>query len=1608
MKSFLNQKSGVSLIAVLMFMLAATTASIVVFKWINSENFSSGSRLKASEAYQASESGLAAVQAWLVNRAPDVGALVKAYSDSKGKSIPITSFLGEMSNSRQQNYKVYLIGADIKSSPMKLKFMSIGIGRDNSEVKQTAIFSVDGLYKVIVQPGTINSDCDAEFSQAFFGGITGNTQAKWSSAIVNGDLNIGNEIKLSNKLIVTGNVKGDQAINGCNTGHGDTADVYIVGNVNTTRLDVCGNLYIGGTIGGDKLNGNWTVKKDLYVAGGINYNPKPLSIEVGGNFTSCSDITFSGTVDRFTLKGNMVMDTCAHLQPTQPINPKTKVVPTIAFNNPNINSAVYLGERMFWSVGTITGTTSCGNLNIGNSEMSFPYWDNVGTNGNCKEYGTVRFKTNKLSQNTASNKPTGANNLESMSNKIDYTAQGGPRVPDPLELPEETKKEWTKLAKQLLDTANGKDVESGSFLPDDCIYLLRNNGNYKKDKNYYCKSEFGGGNSCGANIAYRLTQCYAKLKLTDCAIGATPKYMYRGSGDTECYLPMQVFTVSDVGQVDGNFIWIFKPRPSTLKLPPTTDASKVLVYLPEGAKKWEASNKGNYFIFSDADIDDASGNATINGTVFLANGSKIGKLPDSELKFNKELFDALKNAGILALKGGAGFDEFGNPKGCKGYGGTNDDKWIPVSNRLITKLENKQISTEAEPTGDNGNLGKSILVMPRMVRITKDEFTKKGTTLSSYYSFMYLNGATTSERPSNWNNPSCEPILGTQGNFNQSGNNAEGLYECKFPGSIATNFYVKVAGVQGLPTIWIEPSKTTVSGSDCKIVKLVSESRSSSPRDVIVTRDMGGNGWNVTTKSTCSQPNLGSSTTCTIPANEESVDIFQVCPPSGTSDNFIQYTISAPANESTYRIDPDGNTSVISIQRDIGYVERKEVSSSELWTACPDEIKPAIWATVTCTNGAVINSPNNKWECTKDDGATWTVTGVTGNAACCLITGSPSKSDNSECEQGGSTSVGTVIKDNAITFTASLKWKSYNLVLQAPSTATIRSTYPAPEIKYSAGGCNNCLYHGAKYTVTNTSEGTATETGAYMYCITTPNVNNCDNTNANGVVGPRESFTVTPTADTKIILAGPIMKSVTCELYKTTILPGSNQLATTDLIVTGCDNPNSSYKIVQPSNYTAGDKHTISIEPSNCQVNTTITCTNELSVVACEYECRFCGNKPLKDVKADDNTSRQLATVGNCLFIQDFVYIQPYLKSTVTINGVPNECGCSWDGLPSTLQDGTHCGNNAGCPYNTKPSPKDGGYYVYSEKWGGEPAWSNSEGGKWLYSPINTWNSTLKDNVLNESGSDGWNNVKAGSITQACKNSSLFTTCSPSGSSSSAQSSSSARSSSSACNVSTCEYQCSYCGGSISFGDVLNNTITINTGECIFVSNITGDIQPWLNSTIAINGVENVCDCYWSKSQSCPLGCGYNSIPASKDCGYYIYLKEGSVNLWNVAAGTKNSACNTVCSGGVSSSSSTGGSGSGSNPTTITNSKASFPVGTYTVSFTTETNGPNTFKCSAASQNGDRTIGTYTPNGGSSIDIVIPSYNAQSNAYYLGVSKGSSGTGTFSITMAGVECNIAY
>ena len=140
-------KAGVSLVTVLLFMLVATIAATATFKWLTSENRSSGSRLQKQAAYQSSMAGIENARAWMTYNANDVGALIKQYKDT-GKKIKLNDRLTPWLRANQ-NYDVWLTGVNTGTAHnFKLKILSSGKSAGGSVHNEIAIFNVDGLYRV--------------------------------------------------------------------------------------------------------------------------------------------------------------------------------------------------------------------------------------------------------------------------------------------------------------------------------------------------------------------------------------------------------------------------------------------------------------------------------------------------------------------------------------------------------------------------------------------------------------------------------------------------------------------------------------------------------------------------------------------------------------------------------------------------------------------------------------------------------------------------------------------------------------------------------------------------------------------------------------------------------------------------------------------------------------------------------------------------------------------------------------------------------------------------------------------------------------------------------------------------------------------------------------------------------------------------------------------------------------------------------------------------------------------------------------------------------------------------------------------------------------------
>jgi hypothetical protein len=785
-------KLGISLIAVLMFMLAATTASIIVFRWISQENFASGARLKKSEAYQASQAGLEAVKGWLANKGADAGALIKVFEDqtpiapvllisNTGNDNTVDLLAGtgfRARNRRQQNFQVYLTGVNSESQPYKLKFLSVGTARDGSKHSQAGIFDVEGLYKTTIYKPAETTVPDIP---AFYGGISANTQGRFSSAIIQGDLNVAG-ISTHGNLLVTGNMttsdNGERRI-GCKSATDNTraGDMYVFGYVNIRGFTICGDAYIGGLL---TTTSNPQFLKNLYADGGVNSNGFSVAenMTLGGNIISGSAL--------FTIDGNLVID---------PEEGKTAQINTQDDSKMNVKGSVWSMNALGIFSGS-NNTDKYGNIAMGGANKNLLISSTGlthcaittlrGCGNNASRWFQNTTGTNYVhftSQAThaapsLSNKPEGANLLTSMAEQIeDCPKPGGGTykcVSDPLEVPQETRDIWLAKGK-LLDTLVNIAADTAQ-LPAPCIRLVRRPKN--SNANYDSHWNFGDGlptgstaaiyPSMGSNRQYNFVKaandCYAGLLAND-----PKKVLYQNGDQGKKFLPLVVNNPDEKSPTDhfnGNFIFAYETNMSaTMKLPSTTDNSNVFIYFKEGATgsmPLESSCFGlpspckrNYFIFSEKDIAGSSGTSTITGAVFLANGAKItGSLPDAYIEFNANLYRDLVEAGIIAAT-----DERWELQGS-GPQTIADVYHIPATSHLKVKLES-QYASEEDP-GGSINAKPAILVLPRVIYLKPGDISSAAD-LQKYYRVLYLNGAT---KPAVEATPVCPENVSINGAMN--------------------------------------------------------------------------------------------------------------------------------------------------------------------------------------------------------------------------------------------------------------------------------------------------------------------------------------------------------------------------------------------------------------------------------------------------------------------------------------------------------------------------------------------------------------------------------------------------------------------------------------------------------------------------------------------------------------------------------------------------------------------------------------------------------------------------------------------------------------------------
>jgi hypothetical protein len=332
--NFKLNKAGVSLIAVLLFMLIATIAATATWKWITSEGFSSTSRMLKREAYQSSIAGIENARAWMTYHPNDVGALIRQYLDGNRQPVNLDNQLRSLQRDGQE-YNVWLTGVNVEGSSYKLKVYSAGKARGSAKHNEVAIFNVDGLYRVQIPQEQIAHKTDFDYN--YFGGSTSNHGDVFArSMLINGDLLDGNPASIDSNLVVTGNFKvsgNSIAVHGtaCVGGYLDADNglvgnnFYVEGDLKNLKIrpltakkgsetinlgnKIYGSLFVNGNI--TAANGNQVIDGNLTLRGKWTTNMTGYDAGVKGDLcveTENGQIYFPSQNREFKAEGNVWME----------------------------------------------------------------------------------------------------------------------------------------------------------------------------------------------------------------------------------------------------------------------------------------------------------------------------------------------------------------------------------------------------------------------------------------------------------------------------------------------------------------------------------------------------------------------------------------------------------------------------------------------------------------------------------------------------------------------------------------------------------------------------------------------------------------------------------------------------------------------------------------------------------------------------------------------------------------------------------------------------------------------------------------------------------------------------------------------------------------------------------------------------------------------------------------------------------------------------------------------------------------------------------------------------------------------------------------------------
>ena len=758
-KQYLSNKAGVSLITVLMFMLIATIAATATWKFISSEGFSSASRMLKREAYQSAQAGIENARSWMTFNANEVGALIRQFKDD-GKPINLDDQLRHLQK-YGQNYHVWLTGVNTEGTTYKLKVISSGEARNNTHHTESAIFRVDGLYRVRL-PVTQSSH---SFAEAFHGDLKSIDRLNIDKAVItqtpavkNSGGQALNDITVTEYLILDGSFYAND--------RNSIKDLYASGGVGScSGINVSGNMYVGGIFYTGNVESK--IEGSLYTEGGINlkdtypytavtggcYSQTVGSATIKGNITSNGPFIYydANGSNTFTAKGHVVINDSIKFPENYPGH---QVQDRVRFEH-----NVYVKSDSKGKMGDPSITKYCADWNqncvdgrdaVTRTKMGSNNNDKIwlkGFEAYQKGAPTASFSTCNNAATTKCEKEgfTCARSL-GRTKWIGFKGTFLSTEPSADDMADWNANKLEKYKQKLEDRDEACDKARTPIQINKKIFDL--GLTHSKTKTMGCNATIW---SEWDNTSAMMNACYQTAKENH--------QLYNNSWlimEFDTPVGWQEGKMSE--DLKGNFIFKFNASSGSahqVKLPITAANSKVLLYLPDG---WPGKDDDiefvsktgvyRYFVYGEGDVkrfDMAGLETPMSGSVVMANCASFSTEGNNSLiaRFDQELTDDLADASIICDNDGSNVCS-GMAGGGSSSSSADEDEgydryYISMAPQIGVSLESQSKSFEnvdklLEANGSN-KLDSSFIILPRVISLPSDPYG----TLGDYINVIALN-----------------------------------------------------------------------------------------------------------------------------------------------------------------------------------------------------------------------------------------------------------------------------------------------------------------------------------------------------------------------------------------------------------------------------------------------------------------------------------------------------------------------------------------------------------------------------------------------------------------------------------------------------------------------------------------------------------------------------------------------------------------------------------------------------------------------------------------------------------------------------------------------------